>query len=156
MKKYLTVFDLDGTLLSSQHRYRTDKTGLKIDLQHWRDNSTPEKIALDSLLPLAQLYKKLLKDKNCIVAIATARVVCGASLKSIKTLLGMPDLILSRNGDNDTRGGAYFKIEAARLLQIKNDFEEVYFYDDNMQYLADFKSAYPTAKTTHIPSKQGH
>lgn len=49
----INIFDLDGTLIDSSHRQLTDDTG-SLDLEHWRENSTPVKIMEDSLTPLGE------------------------------------------------------------------------------------------------------
>ena len=154
MKKQLYVFDLDGVLLSSAHRYKTDKTGTRIDLEHWRRNSTPSKIALDKPLPLAKFYKECLADINKTVVIATARVVCETTLQVIKGKLGLPDLIHGRQFADDPTSGAVFKIDAVGLAG--SGFDEVSFFDDNKAYIKAFKAAHPSAKTYFIPSDQGH
>ena len=51
------IFDLDHTVIDSSHRQATLPNG-DLNLQHWRENATPEKIAQDSLLPLADEWKK--------------------------------------------------------------------------------------------------
>ena len=66
------VFDLDGTVICSAHRYRNLPNG-SIDLDYWRKNCTPDKIALDSLLPLAGTMKRLY-DRHTIV-VCTARML---------------------------------------------------------------------------------
>ena len=69
--KKVSIYDMDGTIVCSLHRYRTivDENGERIDLNYWREN---QDLALnDSLLPLAEQYKKDLKDESCYVIIAT-------------------------------------------------------------------------------------
>ena len=73
MIKYIHMFDCDGVLLSSLHRYRTMPCGTRIDLDHWRENSTPEKIWQDSPLPMAEHYRECLDNPEHYVIIATAR-----------------------------------------------------------------------------------
>jgi len=63
--KKVSIYDMDGTIVCSLHRYRTivDESGERIDLNYWREN---EYRALDdNLLPLAENYKKDLKDESC-------------------------------------------------------------------------------------------
>lgn len=65
------VFDLDGTVIDTSHRYRNLPCG-KIDLQYWFENSTPEKIAKDSLLPLAHAWRRYYTEGHTII-VCTAR-----------------------------------------------------------------------------------
>ena len=69
MIKTVHVFDMDGTIVSSEHRYRLDPATGKIDLAHWIENCKPEMIEKDHLLPHAELYKALLADPTAYVVI---------------------------------------------------------------------------------------
>ena len=57
MKKRVFIFDLDGTVIDSEHRTPRDENG-KLILQQWFDLATPANIAKDTLLPLASLFRK--------------------------------------------------------------------------------------------------
>lgn len=70
----LFIFDLDGTLIDSSHRQLTDSDG-KLDLDHWREHSTPEKIARDSLTRLGRDVADYLKHSNAVHIACTARVM---------------------------------------------------------------------------------
>lgn len=146
---------MDGTIVCSLHRFKTTEQG-KIDLQYWIDNCTPEKIAKDKLLPLAEQYKAHLQDENVYTVIATARVLEAADMEYIKNVLGMPNKIVSRNGRKDSRKGADMKIAGLRFLKNLKQFKNatLHFYEDNKDYLypvADALDAIPH----YIPSKQG-
>lgn len=65
------VFDLDGTIIDTSHRYRDLPCG-KIDLDYWFANSTPELIARDKLLPIADVLRTRYGEGHEIV-ICTAR-----------------------------------------------------------------------------------
>lgn len=67
------IFDLDGTVICSKHRYRNLPNG-SIDLDYWFAMRTPENIAKDSLLPLASTMKRLF-ERHMIV-VCTARTMC--------------------------------------------------------------------------------
>lgn len=67
------IYDLDGTLIDSSHRQLTLPDGA-LDLNHWRENSTPEKVNQDSLLPLVSLLRKHKRQGNKII-FCTARVL---------------------------------------------------------------------------------
>ena len=157
----VAIYDMDGTIVCSLHRYRTMIRDGKevIDLQYWRDH---EPLAMnDSLLPLAEQYKKDLQDLNCYVIIATARVLNDPDLMFIHKKLGMPNYIISRAA-NDSRSGGLLKVNGlqkfANLTQFAN--ADWTFYEDNTDYLKKvcdhFAFAGINIKGVYIPSKQGH
>jgi len=93
MKTY--IFDLDHTVIDSTHRQLTKADG-SLDLAHWIENNTPEKIAADSLLPIANLWKaQQMSAKNEIV-VCTARVFGAADAQFLDDHGLYADAILSR------------------------------------------------------------
>jgi hypothetical protein len=68
------VFDLDHTVICSLHRKLTLPDG-SLDLEHWIQNNTAEKIQLDSLLPLAVTMRKAYFSGLHTVLVSTARVL---------------------------------------------------------------------------------
>jgi hypothetical protein len=54
------IFDLDHTVIDSSHRQLTNADG-SLDLAHWRENCTHEKIMADTLLPLARTMREALE-----------------------------------------------------------------------------------------------
>ena len=70
------IFDLDGTVIDSSHRKLAKPDG-SLDLEHWIDNCTPEKIAADSLLPLVSLMRKNWRGGHTVL-VCTARVLSDA------------------------------------------------------------------------------
>lgn len=69
----MIIFDLDGTTICSKHRQATLADG-SLDLAHWKENSTPKKIAGDSLLPLADFWRAAVAARIPII-VCTARVL---------------------------------------------------------------------------------
>lgn len=67
------IFDLDGTLINSSHRSVTDSGG-NLNLAQWIENSTPEKVAKDGLLPMVGIIRKVNMLRNDIILL-TARVM---------------------------------------------------------------------------------
>ena len=67
------IYDLDHTVINSTHRAATLPDG-SIDLDHWREHSTPELIAKDKLLPLAGHWKTQ-RARGCEIVVCTARVM---------------------------------------------------------------------------------
>lgn len=145
MIREIHIFDMDGTIVSSLHRYKTDDTGKRIDLQYWRENDIPEKIAKDSLLPHAAQYSKSLHDPEVYVIIATARVatVNDANYEYVCRHLGLPDLFIHRNGENDNRGGAELKIAGIKKLLNLKQFRDaaITIWEDNIDYLMEMTKA---------------
>lgn len=100
------IFDLDHTIIDSSHRQLTKADG-SLDLAHWIENNTPEKIAADSLLPLADLMRDRIHDSgspfelSCDVIICTARVMGEHDYQFLKDHGLFVPVILSRPmGDN--------------------------------------------------------
>ena len=155
--KRIAIYDMDGTIVCSLHRYRTVKgaDGIeRIDLQHWRDNEF--RAMEDSLLPMAEQYKADLRDENCFVIIATARVLHEPDWQFIREVLGEPNYIVSRK-DGDTRSGGELKIKGLqKFFNLKNFRNAVaIFYEDNTAYLKKVCDHFGIMGV-YVPSKQGH
>ena len=152
----VAIYDMDGTIVCSLHRYRTivDENGERIDLNYWRENEY--RAMDDGLLPLAEQYKKDLQDENCYVIIATARVLRDADNTFIREILGEPDYIISRT-DGDTISGGKLKINGLAKFFNLNNFKnaDFVFYEDNVQYLKAVCDRF-NIRGVYIPSKQGH
>ena len=154
--KRIRIYDMDGTIVCSMHRYRTitDSTGERIDLDYWREN---EHRALDdSLLPLVHEYWQDLDDPETYTIIATARVLGEPDLEFIRDTLGEPDYIVSRKA-GDTQSGKTLKIGGlAKFFNLVNfQTDDVVFYEDNVQYLKAVCDRF-NIRGVYIPSKQGH
>lgn len=155
--KRVAVYDMDGTIVCSLHRYRTVKTpeGERIDLAYWRENEP--KAFEDSLLPLATQYQADISDDSCYVIIATARVLGIQDMRFIHEKLGMPDYIISRSA-GDTQSGASLKVKGLqKFFNLVNfpDYRNWVFYEDNAHYLKAVCDAF-NIQGVYIPSKQGH
>ncbi len=154
--KRVSIYDMDGTIVCSLHRYRTivDENGERIDLDYWRENEY--RAMDDSLLPLAHQYRTDLKDENCFVIIATARVLHDPDRTFIRDILGEPDYIISRM-DGDTISGGTLKINGlAKFFNLKNFRDaEFTFYEDNTSYLKAVCDRFGI-RGVYVPSKQGH
>ena len=154
MIKRIAIYDMDGTIVCSLHRYSITNTG-KINLQHWRDNQ--HKAMEDSLLPLAAQYKRDLYNPECYVIIATARVLNEPDIRFIQEVLGEPDHIISRKGNEDTRSGKELKISGlAKFFNLINFRQaDAVFYEDNVEYLKAVCDRFQITGV-YIPSQQGH
>ena len=154
--KRVAIYDMDGTIVDSLHRYRTivDEKGERIDLNYWRENEP--KAYDDSLLPLANQYKADLADPECYVIIATARVMHEPDWKFVNDKLGNPDYLISRPEGCTTSGGLLKIAGLAKFFNL-NNFKgaEFVFYEDNVHYLKAVCDRF-NIKGVYIPSKQGH
>lgn len=149
----VSIYDMDGTIVDSTHRYRVTADN-KIDLQFWRDN---QHLAMqDSLLPMAEQYKKDLADNECYVIIATARVMNEPDYRFVNEILGKPDYLISRK-DGDSISGGLLKINGlAKFFNLKSfQNAEFTFYEDNATYLKTVCDRFGI-RGVYIPSKQGH
>ena len=152
----INVFDCDGCIVDSSHRYRTLECGTRIDLPYWIANE--HRTLEDTLLPLAEYFQSDILDPTTYTVIATARIWCNLSRKFAATVLGEPNHVIARRGREDTRGGAALKIEGVKkLLNLKqfNNVREIHVYEDNINYCRDVSSALG-AIGHYYPSNQGH
>lgn len=152
----VAIYDMDGTIVDSSHRYRTiiDDNGERIDLDFWREHQFDA--MNDSLLPMAEQYKKDLDCPNTYVIIATARVMNNPDWKFVKEILGEPDYFISRK-DGDNQSGKTLKINGlAKFFNLLNFKDaDFVFYEDNVSYLKAVCDKF-NIRGVYIPSKQGH
>ena len=132
------IWDLDGTVIDSSHRYSTLENG-DIDLPKWIADNTRENIEQDTLLPLARLMRSNYRQGD-IVIICTARVLGVWDHVFLADHGIKAHFILSRAiGDN--RGDAEMKRQ--KLLALFADLKvplarwtrNATFYDDNQGVL---------------------
>ena len=88
------IFDLDHTVIDSTHRQLTKADG-SLDLAHWIENNTPEKIAADKLLPLADTMRQRIAPGREVI-ICTARVMGEHDYQFLKDHGLFVPVILSR------------------------------------------------------------
>lgn len=156
--KRIRVWDMDGTIVCSLHRYKTIicMDGIeRIDLQYWRDNEY--RAMEDSLLPMAAEYQKALECPDTYNIIATARVLNAPDWEFINTVLGKPNHVISRAA-NDTRSGGLLKILGLKKIFALKQYQgisDIVFYEDNATYLKTVCD-YFGIQGVYIPSKQGH
>ena len=92
MIRNISIFDLDGTVIDSSHRQATKPDGT-LNLEHWFENATPDKIAQDRILPCfsrcfwqmsinAQLLADLLQQLLCHYASAANGCTCRRQLRA--------------------------------------------------------------------------
>jgi len=152
----VAIYDMDGTIVDSSHRYRTVKTpqGEKIDLEYWRANEY--RAMEDGLLPLADQYMADLRDPSVYVIIATARVMNAPDWQFVNEILGAPDYFISRKA-GDTQSGSTLKINGLQKFFNLKQFRkaDAVFYEDNTSYLKAVCDHF-NIRGVYIPSKQGH
>lgn len=152
----VSIYDMDGTIVDSTHRYRTvNVNGIeKIDLEYWRANEY--RAMDDGLLPLAEQYRRELRDENTYVIIATARVMGAADYQFVNEILGKPDYLISRKAGDSISGGQ-LKINGLQKFFNLKQFRtaDAVFYEDNTSYLKAVCDHFQI-RGVYIPSKQGH
>lgn len=161
MIKKIHIYDLDGTVIDSSHRYRTIKDAngnTKIDIKYWRDHDNETYINKDSLLPLAEQYKRDLDRKDVYTIIATARA-CepgDANYDFIQRHLGLPNCFIHRRGITDKRKGSEIKIRGLRKILSLKQFRNAtkVFFEDNIDYLINVAYAI-NADPVYVKSNQG-
>ena len=137
---HIHIFDLDGTVIDSSHRYKTvicDDGIRRIDLPHWIENE--DKIHVDGFLPLIDHVRELIArpDKYVIFATARACIKGDDNYQFLKNHDIIPNKFIHRQGRKDNRGGAELKIQAIKPLLNLKQFKNVPLtvYEDNKSYL---------------------
>lgn len=153
----VSIYDMDGTIVDSSHRYRTiiNIDGIeKIDLDYWRANEY--RAMDDGLLPLAEQYRAELNDPSIYVIIATARVMSNPDWQFVNEILGKPDYFISRKS-GDSISGSQLKINGLQKFFNLKQFRkaDAVFYEDNTSYLKAVCDHFQI-RGVYIPSKQGH
>jgi hypothetical protein len=124
----ILIFDLDGTTIDSSHRHATLADGT-LNLAKWIENSTPEKIFQDSVLPLGKLVSKLGKKHYTIIC--TARVLSDADLEFLMDNGICVDKIISRPLGNNSPDGELKKRQLNSFLSLKQfQNKNVIMFDD--------------------------
>lgn len=154
--KRVAIYDMDGTIVDSSHRYRTivDEKGERIDLDYWRENEF--RAMDDKLLPMAAQYRADLLDPECYVIIATARVMNEPDWQFVREILGEPDYFISRPAGSDVSGKTLKINGLARFFNLVNfKNADFVFYEDNIHYLKAVCDRF-NIRGVYIPSVQGH
>jgi phosphoglycolate phosphatase-like HAD superfamily hydrolase len=153
----LRIYDMDGTIVDSSHRYRTiigPDNIERIDLDYWRANEY--RAMEDGLLPLAKQYMADIEDSGTYTIIATARVMGDADWKFVNEILGKPNYFISRKA-GDSQSGKTLKIKGLQKFFNLRNFRaaDAIFYEDNIQYLKAVCDHF-NITGVYIPSVQGH
>lgn len=151
MQKRNIIFDLDGTVIDTSHRYRNTPEG-HCDLDFWFANSTPEMIARDKLLPLAAIWRGYWSAGHTII-VCTARdfsPLNGVDLGAIyrKFLFDnalFHDHLLFRNmagDDHENMGDGELKTRLIGNLAAQLGYSSIaamnaIMFDDNVKVIAE-------------------
>ena len=156
--KSIHIYDLDGTIIDSSHRYKTIHNGVKltIDLAHWLANVKHSR--KDKLLPLAEQYKKMRADPNVYTIWCTARQTAQVTpfMDWFQDTLGLPNRFICRPDGNNESGAILKSKQLKSFLNLKQ-FQNVpiYFYEDNLTYLNAVCDNIGSIGI-YVPSQQGH
>lgn len=160
MIKELHIFDMDGVLVDSSHRYRTryceESDTVKIDLTFWKEYEFLYKF--DKLLPHAELYQQLLLDPSSYVIISTSRTRDPVDWYDfLCQKLGVPDQLFWRPANSTKRAFDLKYGPIRRLLNLTSfaNLDSIHVYEDNAEnccILAERLNAIPH----FVPSNQGH
>ena len=105
------IFDLDHTVVDSSHRQATRPDG-SLDLDHWREHSTPALIEADTLLPLANEWRKA-QAKGATIIVCTARVMSIHDYRYLTSRGLFADTVISRK-EGDRTADDLLKLRALK------------------------------------------
>lgn len=150
MLKKIHVYDLDGVLVDTSHRYRNKPDG-SIDLAYWFENRTEEKIAQDKLLPLAKQYIADCANPEIYTVICTARLYHALDIGFIVGRLGKPDKLIMRPEGNQERDAILKRRQLQRIFNLRQ-FQNLQrrFWDDNKLNLNACRDLFTSV--FHVPS----
>ena len=94
------IYDLDHTVIDSSHRQLTLSDG-SLDLAHWIENNTRERIMRDALLPLANHWREQ-RNRGAEIVVCTARVIGQADIDFLYNHGLHFHALLSRPNGNNT------------------------------------------------------
>lgn len=151
----IEIFDCDGVLVDSSHRYRNLPNG-SIDLDYWIENNTPDKVANDSLLPHTAQYRQSLENSATYTIIATARQCAEHDFIYFRDRLGFPQKLIYRKV-GDTRRDWILKAKGLRSLLNLRQFKNaaVTMWEDNPVTIENLKRLFPHWRFNYVRSNQG-
>jgi FMN phosphatase YigB (HAD superfamily) len=138
MNRYY-IFDLDHTIVDSSHRQATRPDG-SLDLDHWREHSTPAMIEADTLLPLAHEWRKIQRRGEAKIIVCTARVMGIADYRYLTSRGLFADKVISRR-DGDSTADDLLKLRGLKAYCVANGIswarlcKTAVMFDDNKNVL---------------------
>jgi hypothetical protein len=134
------VYDLDGVLVDTAHRYRNKSDG-SIDLDYWLNNR--HRIGDDSLLPLADQFIDDCNSAEIYTILCTARVKHIDDVTFIRNRLAYPNKLLMRPiGNNEP--DATLKYRQLRKLFNLRQFAKLprVLFEDNCRNIAALQNVF--------------
>lgn len=137
------IFDLDHTVIDSSHRQATLPDG-SLDLAHWFENNTPEKIALDSLLPLAAQMRNIHAAGHTVI-VCTARSIETEEVKAAHDRFfaenDLPFHVFLNREPGNMEGDASLKVRLLEDYFMGEGFTcareaNAIMFDDNLKVIA--------------------
>ncbi len=153
MFKKIHVYDCDGVLVNTSHRYRNLSNGT-IDLPYWFANRTQANIAKDSLLPLAVQYLSDCFNPEIYTILCTSRAYHAWDVEYIVNRLGNPDKLLMRPVGNMEDDAVLKRRQLQRLFNLRQ-FKKLpkRFWEDNAKNIVACRDLFN--ETFLIQSNQG-
>lgn len=139
MKQQITIFDLDKTVIDSDHR--TPYNGQDLDLAAYRRGQTHANIMKDTLLPLASYMQDMIANGDQVVIVTARRMIKSDYIFLRKHGLKAVHICsrdqLFKRFDNDTAtmiynlGDAAYKWHWFNYLQQRSPMAQFTVYDDH-------------------------
>ena len=155
MFKRIHVYDLDGVLVDSSHRYRNLANGT-IDLKYWLANRTPENINRDKLLPHVWQYVNDILNPYVYVILCTSRTDSLLDREFIRNKLGQPNKLFMRASDPiDYSPDSVMKRRALQTIFNLKQFQYLprTLWEDNRINIDRLGDLF--THTIYVPSQQG-
>lgn len=148
--KKIHVYDLDGVLVDTSHRYRNKPDGT-IDIDYWFANRTKENIAKDKILPLARQYQDDCINPFIYTVICTSRMYNEIDIEFIIGRLGAPDKLIMRPEGN-TGPDDFLKFNQLRRLFNLRQFKKLprTMWEDNPRNIDTLRQLF--THMVYVPS----
>jgi len=131
--KTVFIFDLDGTLIDSEHRTPRDENG-RVILEEWFRLATWSNIKKDTLLPLVRLFR-FLKRRHYPLMVCTARTLSDADRRFFAENAIGCEVMLSRPKGDNRPDGQLKREMLSEFFQLRwRDYNKIMF-DDNQEVL---------------------
>lgn len=144
--KNVVIFDLDETVIDSRHRTPNNADGT-LNLAAYLEMQTPENIAKDTLLPLANVMKQRRKMGDYIIVL-TARGMSEADYQFLADNGLEYNKILSRNNISEKhykmKDGEYKALHIKKFMNLKQ-FKKAQFvmFDDAKPVKSVLRKMFP-------------
>jgi len=151
--KKIVVFDLDGTIVDSTHRTPNNPDGT-LDLKGYYRNRTRENIFKDTLLPLAEVMRKMYKSGEYHVVVCTAREIDKDDTDFLNHHDIQYDEILERN---NCRKKYHHGLEDAlyKTKQLKEYKHTEYTFLDDAKPTIELFETYPNVNMVDATQANG-